>query len=440
MDADLPVDLRWTKQCYCGQEVEEGKSVSDEPIFGLPFLGGSEDGASIFHEPLATEGRRRPAPLADPVQGRKIPAIPSRPLAVHDTVPELQVLRLGDRVLLNVPGEPSVEMARRLVAAVRPALPRGVEEAFVVGLANGYLGYLTTPEEYEQQHYEGGHTVYGQWTSLLARNVLVELTSALAAGKPAAEPYEQPSLGGTDPGTRDVGDGGVEGELTTEPPAAVLRHGLVDIAWQGAQGGVDRPVDTPFLVLERSVGSGWRTVDTDLGNRFVWEESDGAYTARYDVPADAATGRYRLRVVSGSYTLTTRVFDVLPSPGLRVLGARMVGGQLVFLAQNPRPDARRSVAWRPVSPVGGTLRFLADGRELTARYDAARGGWTSPAALRPGARLLVPAGGLLDGAGNRSGAASTVVVGQVAAADWPEHLGVGGGRAPGPFGEGTFPP
>jgi hypothetical protein len=31
-------------------------------------------------------------------------------------------------------------------------------------------------------------------------------------------------------------------------------------------------------------------------------------------------------------------------------------------------------------------------------------------------------------------------VGQVAAPDWPEHLGVGGGRAPGPFGQGTFPP
>ncbi len=39
----------------------------------------------------------------------------------------------------------------------------------MVGLANGYIGYLMTPEEYDQQHYEGGHTVYGKWTSLLAR-------------------------------------------------------------------------------------------------------------------------------------------------------------------------------------------------------------------------------------------------------------------------------
>ena len=63
--------------------------------------------------------------------------------------------------------------------------------------------------------------------------------------------------------------------------------------------------------------------------------------------------------------------------------------------------------------------------------------------LRGRARLpliAVPAGGLVDGVGNRSGAAVTVTVGSVAAADWPGHLGVGGGRSPGPFGEGSFPP
>jgi neutral ceramidase len=441
LTGDLPVDVRWTNACYCGQDVEEGKAVSDQPVFGLPFLGGSEDGASIFHEPLATEGRRRPAPLADPVHGRKIPAAPSAPLEVHDRVPELQVLRLGDRLMLNTPGEPSVEMARRLVAAVQPVLPRGVEEAFVVGLANGYMGYLVTPEEYEQQHYEGGHTVYGTWTSLLARNVLVELTASLQAGKPAPEPDEPAVLGGTEAGTRDVGDGGVEGALATEPAATVPRHGLVEVAWTGAAGGVDRPVDAPFLVVERLVGKAWQRVATDLGVRFVWEEADGAYTARYDVPADAALGPHRLRVLSGSYTLTTRTFSVVPAFGLRVLGARLSGGSVVLFAQNPKPDAVRSVAWRPVAPVGGTVRFTAGGRTLTARYDAVRGGWTAPAAgLRDGAGITVPAGGLVDGAGNRSGAAVALVLGQVAEPDWPAHLGVGGGRTPGPFGEGSFPP
>lgn len=442
LSSDVPVDVRWTKRCYCGQQVEPGKAVSDQPVFGLPFMGGSEDGASIFHEPLAPEGRRRPAALADPVHGRKIPVLPSAPLEVHDRVPELQVVQLGNRLMLNTPGEPSVEMARRLVAAVQDVLPAGVEEAFVVGLANGYMGYLTTPEEYEQQHYEGGHTVYGTYTSLLARDVLRELTAALRAGALAPAPDEAPQLGGTDPGTRDVGDGGVDGALVRQPAEVVPRHGLVEVAWTGAARGVDRPVDAPFLVLERRVDGAWRTVDTDLGSRFVWEEDDGDYTARYDVPADAAPGAHRLRILSGSYQLTTRSFEVVPAETLRVLGAELVGRSIVFRAQNPTPDTTRSVGWRPISPEGGALRFfVAGGRTATARWDAAVGGWTAPAgALQNGATVIVPPAGLVDGVGNRSGAATTVTVGQVAEAQWPAHMGTGNGRPPGPFGEGTFPP
>ena len=160
LDDALPVDVRWTRSCYCGQEVEPGHRVSSEPAWGLPFLGGSEDGASIFYEPLGTEGRRLPESAADPVHGRKIIAAPTtRPLGVHETNPEFQAIRIGDRMLLTAPGEPSVEMGRRFARAVEPVLPDGVTDPFAVGLSNDYLGYFTTPEEYEMQHDEGGHTV-----------------------------------------------------------------------------------------------------------------------------------------------------------------------------------------------------------------------------------------------------------------------------------------
>ena len=119
---NVDVDVRWTRSCYCGQEVEPGQTRrATRRIWGLSFFGGSEDGASIFHEPGSTEGRRLPEDASDPVQGRKI--IVSRGL-VHEAVPEIQVVRVGDRLLLGAPGEPSVEMGRRFEAAVRPELPR----------------------------------------------------------------------------------------------------------------------------------------------------------------------------------------------------------------------------------------------------------------------------------------------------------------------------
>ncbi len=438
----MPVDVRWTRRCYCGQDVEPGRTVSREPVFGLPFLGGSEDGASIFHEPLATEGRRRPTELADPVHGRKITVLPSRPLDVHESTPEFQVLRIGDRLLLAAPGEPSVEMARRFVAAVRAVLPRGVSEAFVVGLSNDYLGYFTTPEEYEVQHYEGGHTVFGVWTSLLAQQAFVDLARALATGAPAPAPDSPATLGTTPPGAASVG-ATTDGELTAQPPAAVERHGLVSIGWSGGDGGTDRPLDAPFLVLERNAGGRWQPVATDLGNSFVWQEGSGSYAARYDVPGDLPLGTYRLRVVSAGYQLATSPFEVLAADGLAVLGALLVDGgrTVLFRAQNPPPDAALSVTWRPISPSGGTLRFSGPGGVRTARWVARLGGWAAPAqGLRSGSRVVVAAGGLVDGAGNRSGESATVVVGQVRLATWPGNMGVGGGRAPGPFGNGSFPP
>jgi neutral ceramidase len=42
--------------------------------------------------------------------------------------------------------------------------PTGIDHVIVCSYANNYLGYCTTWEEYQTQCYEGGHTVYGQWT------------------------------------------------------------------------------------------------------------------------------------------------------------------------------------------------------------------------------------------------------------------------------------
>ena len=47
---------------------------------------------------------------------------------------------------------------------------------------------------------------------------------------------------------------------------------------------------------------------------------------------------------------------------------------------------------------------------------------------------------LRDGLGNRIAAAVTVTAGKVAPVAWPPNIGVGGGRTPGPLGQGEFPP
>lgn len=87
------------------------------------------------------------------------------PLKGFPRVFPIQVLRLGSVALVGMPFEVTVASGRRIEAAVAAALGgAGVERVVVSSVANEYSGYVATAEEYELQHYEGGHTLYGPGT------------------------------------------------------------------------------------------------------------------------------------------------------------------------------------------------------------------------------------------------------------------------------------
>ncbi len=446
---DVVLDSRITRACFCGQEVEPGKRVASTPVFGLPFLGGSEDGASIFHEPGATEGRRLPAEAADPVQGRKIivPA-PTDVAGIHEPKPEVHALRIGDRLLLGAPGEPTIQTGRLIVQAVQPVLPAGIHDVAVLGHTNDYTGYLTTPEEYEMQHYEGGHTPFGRFSMLHIRDTFVALSKALRDGTPAPEPSVPFAVGSSDSGPVAVGQQGA-GALEDEPAQRVARMETVEVGWSGTPGGVDRPVDSPFLLVERRAGNHWVPVDSDLGLAFSWREvEEGHYRARYDIAPNLRPGEHRIRVVSAGYELATRNFTVVRSRALIPTGAtakRLKGGRVrvLVLASNPPPDKQLSLLHRPRSPSGGKARVRVGGKRRTARWNRKLGGWAvtfkRSKRLAKGAPVVLKARGLRDGAGNTSGRKVKLRVGQVRTVAFPPPMGVGGGRAPGVGGEGSFP-
>lgn len=81
------------------------------------------------------------------------------------TILPFQALRLGDVLILFVPGEISVMAGRRLKSHVHHQMKdTGITKVFLTSYANAYMGYIVTPEEYDKQCYEGGHTVYGRHT------------------------------------------------------------------------------------------------------------------------------------------------------------------------------------------------------------------------------------------------------------------------------------
>lgn len=77
----------------------------------------------------------------------------------------IQIFIIGELSIIAVPAEFTTIAAKRLKNTVLDILKnQGVKEIVLSGYSNGYAGYVTTPEEYEMQLYEGGSTHFGQWT------------------------------------------------------------------------------------------------------------------------------------------------------------------------------------------------------------------------------------------------------------------------------------
>lgn len=100
-----------------------------------------------------------------------------------------QILKVNDMVMLPLPFEVTAEAGRRISDAVQLEFENAgvhVNSTWVASVSNGYFGYTTTPEEYSNQNYEGGHTLYGKnSTPYLAAQLQQLAKDHLTSGKVA---------------------------------------------------------------------------------------------------------------------------------------------------------------------------------------------------------------------------------------------------------------
>lgn len=101
----------------------------------------------------------------------------------------IQLFRLGQLVIVGVPGEFSTMAGRRLrdtvaeaILAVQP--DQAPLYVVIAGLSNEYTHYITTYEEYQVQRYEGASTLYGPHTLDAYLQEFSALATALASGSP----------------------------------------------------------------------------------------------------------------------------------------------------------------------------------------------------------------------------------------------------------------
>ncbi|MCU4639603.1 neutral/alkaline non-lysosomal ceramidase N-terminal domain-containing protein [Acinetobacter courvalinii] len=114
----------------------------------------------------------------------KAGAIQHSPL-VPIVVP-LQIVRLGQLALICCPGEFTTIAGQRVVDTVKKqmlAAQASIESVWLASYCNDYMGYVTTYEEYQVQAYEGGHTLFGQWTLAACQSKFKALAEQLGLEK-----------------------------------------------------------------------------------------------------------------------------------------------------------------------------------------------------------------------------------------------------------------
>ncbi|KAF9525003.1 Neutral/alkaline nonlysosomal ceramidase [Crepidotus variabilis] len=192
---------------------------------------------------------------------------------------DIQMLRVGNFVMLIVPGELTTMAGRRLREAVRAKLvSSGLlgEDAYVViaGPANVYGHYVTTREEYGVQRYEGASTLFGPYTLEAYIDKYTSLVSFLGGGAattPASDPAppEQTSKAislqtGVVFDAAPIGKkfGDVIQDVKTTGPYHVGE--TVIAAYVGANPRNNLRLQQTFLSVDQQISSGqWKTVKTD---------------------------------------------------------------------------------------------------------------------------------------------------------------------------------
>jgi hypothetical protein len=307
-------DVRWTRVCFCGQESSQGR-VAAAPLPGAPFLTGSEEGRGPLFDltGIPLEDQRTPTENGFESQGHKVP-VPGTSTASYPQAAPLFAVRIRDRIIASIPGEPTVEVGRRVRLAVQAAIGgANVSRVITSGLTNEFFQYFTTPEEYGRQHYEGASMMYGTFAAVLLTDHLAALSGHLVRGEAAQEAYAFDPRNGVVANAPPYGEGAADGRIVAEPADGRRQGQIVELAWLGGPRGLDKPLDDPFLTVERRTGDGrWTTLTNDLWLDLRWRVDEaGRYVAEWLVPRGTPAGEHRIVVSANRYRLVSRTFTLV---------------------------------------------------------------------------------------------------------------------------------
>ncbi len=282
LNDDMSIGRAFRAVALQGESAPSG--LCPKPKMGMAALGGAGDGHTRYHGwrflGLIDIGYEQGGSAVD--KGARDCHAPKRTALVpfHGLIagphgfPEaaqFAVARVGGMLVGVLPIEVTTTAGVRMKAAVRHVVGESrlsPDSITLISLANGYLQYVTTAEEYSAQRYEGASNIYGPASARVYGEQLADL-AAQVLGIPASSSSESLDSIIAYPGKPKS----IFPARSAGPPPDRLRRSFEHLACQGdttvvrwidAYPGRLVPADGPLLRIEREVESeGWKTVVWD---------------------------------------------------------------------------------------------------------------------------------------------------------------------------------
>ncbi|XP_067670891.1 neutral ceramidase B-like [Haliotis asinina] len=325
-----PVDFRHSYVDMTDVAVEVNGTIvkTCKPAMGYSFAAGTTDGPGMFD---FKQGTISPNPFWDFVRNFIKKPSPeqtachapkpilfdtgemNRPYPWQPAIVDIQMLRVGQLVIIGVPAEFSTMAGRRTRDAVAEAL---VSSGFpqdtvpvIAGLCNTYSDYVTTFEEYQIQRYEGASTIFGPNTLQAYIQSFVGLAQDMAKGTPSP-PGPTPQnllnrqLSFLPPVIFDSAPiGKTYGDVVVDVQPEYSQNSTVRASFVSGdpRNGLKR--DETFLTVEKQLSATeWDVVFTDSSRhtRFYWHHTnyilgESAAEISWDIPANQEPGTYRIK-------------------------------------------------------------------------------------------------------------------------------------------------
>ncbi|RNL79373.1 neutral/alkaline non-lysosomal ceramidase N-terminal domain-containing protein [Nocardioides marmorisolisilvae] len=189
LSAEMPVAATLRQLDLTEDPVVDGIHLESPRIGWAKTAGAGENTTPVLHLfppfkagfPKKPRGPHREKRIAGTELGHS--RLVGRPEEFPTVIP-IHLLRLGHAAVVGLPFETTVEAGRRIGSAVQSS-GLDVRTAFVSSLVNDHTDYLTTPEEYAAQYYEGASVLFGprqqEWVAGQARRLADDLAAGVAS-------------------------------------------------------------------------------------------------------------------------------------------------------------------------------------------------------------------------------------------------------------------